>query len=48
MKTWVITNENGQKLRVRVESIDGLPEAFSIGDEDMSEVVKAERTDNDE
>ena len=46
MQTWIITNEEGQEIKVRVESISDLPEAFQSTPGEMSDVIKAERVDD--
>jgi hypothetical protein len=42
MKTWILTNEKGQKIAMRSESILDLAEAFDVDGEDLSDVIKAE------
>ena len=48
MKTWIITNEKGQEIKVRAESINDLPEAFNSNGGDLSEVVKVIMLDEEE
>lgn len=46
MNTWMITNEKGDTLTLKVEAICDIPEAFGFDKDDLSQVVRAVMIDD--
>ena len=46
MNTWMITNEKGETLTVKAESICDIPEAFGFDNDELSQVVRAVMVDD--